>query len=194
MELGIGGKHDEEEPILCGEGESRHVEYRVIRHGQPIERQHAQDSKDSSEENRHFKSHYNERRPGMIWLSAHIDGVAHGRNPVLHKISAQASDQCPDQHYQRYLVVMEPNRLCQSLHRKWAICIDSLVACFPRTISRCHQIGSGIKLGHYSIQSCPFHSLTSASGSRVRISKMEIMGRIRTNRNMAARNMPMVPM
>src|SRR5580698_2907595 len=61
-------------------------------------------------------------------------------------------------------------------------------------MGRVHQLGGRIKLGHHSVNWSALHSFTSASGRRVRISKIDIMGRMRTKRNIAARNLPMVPM
>src|SRR4029077_13169539 len=91
-------------------------------------------------------------------------------------------------------VVMESDGLRQALNRKRTICVNLLVARFAGAICRVHQRVDGIKFRHDSVDLGALHSFTSASGSRVRISKIEIMGRMRTNRNMAARNMPMVPM
>src|SRR5277367_4881662 len=37
----IGGEHDQKKSVLGGEGKARHVENRVVGHGQPVERQHS---------------------------------------------------------------------------------------------------------------------------------------------------------
>ncbi len=90
---------------------------------------------------------------------------------------------------------MKADGLGQSFHRERAIGVDFLVAGFARTIGGGHQIAGRIKLDHHPVHGSALHSgFTSASGNSVRISKIEIMGRMRTNKKMAARNIPMVPM
>src|ERR1700722_366074 len=130
----------------------------------------------------------------MVRLSAHVDGIADHGNPILQGVSRQASNQSANQHYQRYGVFAEANRFRQSLDREGAVSVDLLIARFMRAVGGVHQGLGRIKLGHRAVDSGAVHSFTPASGSRVRISKIEIMGRMRTNRNMAARNMPIVPM
>jgi len=76
-----------------------------------------------------------------------------------------------------------------------AVRIDLLIAGFVRLLGGVDQglrriefsneAVNGIALRHYSF--------TSASGRRVRISKIEMAGKNRRNRNIAARNMPIVP-
>src|SRR5262249_39904103 len=81
--LRIGSKHDQEETIFAGECETRHVEYRVIRHGQPVQREHSEYRREATEQDGHFKCHDDERRPGVIGLSTNVDGIADRRDPVL---------------------------------------------------------------------------------------------------------------
>ena len=179
---------------LRGEGEARHVEHRVIGHGQAVERQHAEHGEDPAKQDRHLKRHDDERGPGVIRPAADVHRITDNRNPVLHEVAAQAAEQGADQHHQRNFVAMEADGFRQALDRERAIGVDLLVAGLAGAVGRIHQRIDGIEFGHDPVDLGALHSLTSASGSRVRISKIEIMGRMRTNRNMQARKKPMVPM
>src|SRR5271166_209418 len=192
--LGIGGEHDQEEAIFGGESKARHVEHGMVRHGKAIQGEHSKHRGKSTEQNRHLESHHDERWPRMIGFTAHVDRITHGRNPVLQGVSRQAPQQSTNQYHKRDAVLVKSHRFRQSFHWKRAVGVDLQIAGFVRTMSRIHQALGRIKFGHHSVNRSALHSFTSASGNSVRISKIEIMGRMRTNRNMAARNMPMVPM
>jgi hypothetical protein len=92
--------------------------------------------------------------------------------------------------------MMESDFLRETFNRERAVCINFLVARFMGLARRVDQCLSRIEFGHDAVDGIALHgySFTSASGQSVRISKIEIAGRKRTNRNMAARNIPMVPM
>src|SRR5271169_3653010 len=90
---------------------------------------------------------------------------------------------------------MKPDRLGEFFDGKRAVRVDLSVTGGISLVRGLDQRGRGIKFRHDPVNARELHSaLTSASGSSVRISKIEIIGRMRTNRNIAARNMPMVPM
>src|SRR5215467_5539574 len=59
--LGIGSKHDQEKAVLAGQHKTRHMEYRVVRHGQAIEREHTEDRRKRAEQDRHSESHNDKR-------------------------------------------------------------------------------------------------------------------------------------
>ena len=100
-----------------------------------------------------------------------------------------------DQHYQRNLVTMKANLFGKALDGERGISVNPLIACLVRTLRGFDQSRRRIELSHHAVDGIALHSaFTSASGKRVRISKIEIAGRMRRNRNIAARNMPMVPM
>src|SRR5205807_7988773 len=67
---------------------------------------------------------------------------------------------------------------------------------FVRPMRRLHQVSRRIEFRHQSVDGNLLHSaLTSfASGSSVRISKIEIIGKMRMNRKNAAMKKPSVPM
>src|SRR5215469_13363306 len=53
--FGIGREDDQKEAIFAGHRETRHVEHRVIRHWQAVEREHSKHGGDSAEKNREFE-------------------------------------------------------------------------------------------------------------------------------------------
>ena len=160
----------------------------MIGHGQAIQRQHAEHRRNRAEQNRHLERDHDERRPGIERPAADIGRVADHRHPILHQVAAGPADDSADQGDQRHQIVMESDGLGQSFHRERAVGVDLLVAGFAGAVGRRHQIAGRIELRHHSVDGSVLHSgFTSASGSRVRISKIEIIGRMRTNRNMQAR-------
>src|SRR5207253_2773145 len=85
--------------------------------------------------------------------------------------------------------------LCQGFNRKGTVGVDSAVTRLVGEPRRVHNRVRRIELRHHSVNLSAFHSaFTSASGKSVRISKIEIMGSTRRNRNMQARKKPIVPM
>src|ERR1035438_3271404 len=79
--FGIGGKHDQEKTILARQRKARDVEVRVVRHGQTIQREHAEHRRDAAEQNRHLERYDDERWPGVIGTATYVDGVANHRYP-----------------------------------------------------------------------------------------------------------------
>src|SRR5580704_8302613 len=192
--VGIGRKYDQEEAIFGSQRKAGHVEYGMIGHGQAVERQHAEYGGDSGKQNRHLERNHNECGPGMQGLAADVDRIVNGGHPVLHQVAGEAANKAANQHDQRNLIVLKTNFLGQALDGKRAVGVDPLVTRLVRLSRGLNQSGSRIELRHDSVRAFALHSLTSASGRRVRISKIEIMGSKRTKRKIAARNMPMVPM
>src|SRR5581483_3321812 len=96
VELRIDRLDADEKAIAARERESRHVEDRVIRLRQPVERQHAEYRRERRRENRALERHRDERRPAVERPSANVDRIRHRRNPVLHRVAADAADQAAD--------------------------------------------------------------------------------------------------
>ena len=96
------------------------VEYRMIRHRQSVERQHPEERRQSSDENRHFKSHRNERRPAVQRPAADVYRIIDDRYPILQKEPAEAADDPADQHDQRHPGSGETRSLRPSRQRETA--------------------------------------------------------------------------
>src|ERR1035441_6528568 len=70
VELGIGRLDTQKETIARYRRELLHVEYRVIRLRQSIQREHAEHASQSGKQDRHLKSRNDERRPRVIRFPA----------------------------------------------------------------------------------------------------------------------------
>src|SRR5207249_1371571 len=111
------------------------------------------------------------------------------------KESREAANNSSNQHHQRNIRRMEVNRLRQRFNRKRAVGVDSAVTRLVGKPRRMHNRIRRIELRHHSVNLGALHSaFTSASGKSVRISKIEIIGSTRRNKNMQARKNPIVPM
>src|SRR5437867_1753703 len=95
IELRIARLNDEEEFIARCLIESRHIEHRVIGHWQPVERQHAENGSERSEQHCAFERDRNPGRPGVEWPPADVEGpMDHVRVPA-HEEAAETSDDPP---------------------------------------------------------------------------------------------------
>src|SRR5690606_42037672 len=100
----------------------------------------------------------------------------------------------------------EPDRLGQAVNREGRIRVGLREARLAGTRGGIEQLLGRVELGQQAVQhrgvgrlahGCASSSealaFTCDSGSSVRISKMEIIGSTRTNRNISVRNRPIVP-
>ena len=105
----------------------------------------------------------------------------------------------PIEHDQRQPRVARAERFVQLLDRKRRVRVHAAVALVVRALGRRDQRGRIVELGHQAVDrelgstSLIQSSSTFASGRIVRISKIEIIGRKRRNRNNSERNRPIVP-
>src|SRR5579872_684365 len=131
----------------------------------------------------------------MVWAAADVHRITHGRDPPLHEIARQTTENAANQNHQRDAVVMESDRFGKFFDWEWAVRVNLLVAGVVGFAGSSNQIGGSIKLRHHPVDwRVPHSGFTSASGSSVRISKIEMLGSNRKKRNMHAVKKPKVPM
>src|SRR5262249_17595165 len=82
IELRIRRLDAEEEPVAAGERETWHVEDRVVRLRQAVEREHAEHRGQRRDENRALEGDRDECRPAVERLSADVQGIRRHRHPV----------------------------------------------------------------------------------------------------------------
>src|SRR5258706_6382102 len=196
LELRIAGFDDEEEMVAAGHGEASDVEDGVIGHGQSVEREHAEDGRACRRQHRALERDGNKGWPTEQRAPANIERVVDRGHPVLHGHAADASDDAADEHDERQPGVMEPDGLAQLFDGEGRVGVHLAIAGFVRLARRLHDVRGRGELGDDSVDGVALrrsHSSTSACGRMVRISKMEMTGRKRTNRKSSARNNPMVP-
>src|SRR5438270_802661 len=75
VELRIAGLDDEEELVAGGLIEAPHVEDRVIRHGQAVESEHAEDGGKGGDQDRALEGDRDPRRPRVVRLAADVDRI-----------------------------------------------------------------------------------------------------------------------
>src|SRR5262245_21825349 len=83
--------------------------------------------------------------------------------------------------------------LGEMFHWKRRVCIHSPIAGRLRLSHRVDQLVGRVEFGEQTVDWRGVPHLTSVSGTRVRISKIEIIGRKRMNKNNSARKSPIVP-
>src|SRR5689334_21804491 len=196
IEQRIRGFDAQEKPVAAGLHKTRHIECRVVRHRQTAQREQDQDRGDRRNQNRQLERDYDIRRPAMQRPSGDVERVFDDGDVILEQISAQPAQDSADQHNQRQLVVMEVQRLAQLLDGKRRVGIELAIAFFMRRARRTDQRRGIVEFGQHTVyrfvHPCPSSSIL-AWGSRVRTSKIEIMGSRRMNRKNRNRKSPMVP-
>src|SRR5258708_6471586 len=123
----------------------------MVRHGETIQREHAEYRRDAAAQNRQLERHNDERRPGMIGTATHIDRVTDDRHPILHKVAGEASDDGADQRYQRHAVLVESDCIGQFFHRERTVGVDLPIAGLMSVPARRDQILSPGELTHDSL-------------------------------------------
>ena len=145
----------------------------------------------------------------MIWAPADINRKSDHRHPILERVCRYQANESADEDDKSHTVFFKPDGFGQALNRKWAIGIDLLVASLVRLVRGIYQLLCGVEFRHQSIARgigdrrfinrniahwfTSADSCTSASGSKVRNSKIEIAGSRRTNSHIPVRNSPTVP-
>src|SRR5712691_1871805 len=114
VELRIPRLDAQEEPVAAREREPRHVEHRVIRHRQPVQREHAEHGRQRGDENRALEGDRDERRPAVQRLAADVQRIRQRRRPVLQSVPANAAAQPADQHGERQPFIRPPWRRGES--------------------------------------------------------------------------------
>src|SRR5438477_11536036 len=101
IELRIRGLDAEEEPVARRAIERRHVEHRVIRLRQPVERQHAEKGRNRCAQHRALEGHGDEMRPAVERAAADVHGPRDHLRPVLEAVAAQAAEDPTEQDDER---------------------------------------------------------------------------------------------
>src|SRR3954470_13836157 len=75
VELRIAGLDDEEELVARSLIEAPHIEDRVIRHRQSVEREHAEDGGEGGDQDRAFERDRDPGRPRVVRLAADVQRI-----------------------------------------------------------------------------------------------------------------------
>src|SRR3989475_1355393 len=197
VELRVFRFDAQEEPVVGGQRKPRHVEHRMVRHGQLIERQHSQHGKDRGAEHGELERYRNEHGPAIERAAADVLGIADCGHPVLHEKSAHAAAHAADQRDQRHARAAESERLGEPFHGKRRVGIHIAVAFGAASLRGRDELLGRVKLRHQSVEGRAaldhFFSSPPVCATSSRISAIEITGRKRMNRNSRATKSPSVP-
>src|SRR5262249_19917739 len=150
----------------------------------------------------------NKRRPAIEGFAADVDRIIDHFHPVLHEEPTHGADNSSNQDDDRQSRAAKADRFSQFLDRKRRIAVNLSITGLIGLARGRDELARTIELGHDAVDLWVwftfFHmtyrtyrtyaSSTSASGRIVRISKIEIIGRKRINRNSNAKKNPIVPM
>src|ERR1035438_2962022 len=195
VEQRVRGLDAQEEPVAGGQREPRRVEDRMVRHGQAPQSKETEHSRESPEQNGQLEGDDDIRRPAIERTSADVDGEANDRDVILQQESSQTADDAAGEHDERQLVPVQVQRVGEAVDGEWRERVELAVPLLARRPGGLDQRGGVVEFGHQTVDALghPRSSLTLACGSKVRTSKMEIMGNKRINRKNRNRNKPMVP-
>ena len=125
-----------------------------------------------------------------------FSGYAMTERPVAERVAGQAAEDPAAEHDGRQLAVVDVERLGERLDRVRRVRVELREAFLARAPRRVHERGRVFELGHQAVDPGAAHSSASrtfASGRIARISKIEIIGRMRMKRKSSAMKRPMVP-
>src|ERR1035437_3873245 len=196
IEERIGGFDAQEETVAAGQCEARHVERRVVGHGQAAQTKHAENRGQRRKVNGHFERDDDVGGPTVQRPSADIDGIVHHRDEVLQHVAQGSAHDAADQHQERQLVLVQVQSVAQLFDGEGRIGVEFPVALFARRPGGVDQRGGVVEFGHHAVDGLSHpreSSLILACGKSVRTSKIEIIGRRRMNSINRTRNSPMVP-
>ena len=154
-------------------------------------------------ENRALEGDRNERRPAVQRLAADVQRVGDRRHPVLQQVAAEAADDAADQHDQRQPGVVRRRALRAALRSETASRRPSAGSPRDRRGASPRRARSDRRTRpsgrrRRRRRRCASHAPAgprppSPPAASSRISKIEIIGRKRRNRNSSVRNRPIVP-
>src|SRR5712692_1522918 len=197
VELRVFRFDAQEEPVVRSQRKPRHIEDRMMRHGQLIERQHSKHSKDRGAEHGELERDRNEHGPAIERAAADVLGIADCGHPVLHEEAARAAKQSADQRDERHTRAAESERLGEPFHGKWRVGIHVAVAFGAAPLRSRDKLLGRVELRHQPVEVRAaldhFFSSPPVCATSSRISAIEITGRKRMNRNSSATKSPIVP-
>src|ERR1051325_4593033 len=206
LEFRIACLHDEKELVARGLIESLDVEDGVIRHRQAVEGEHAEHREEGGDEHGALERDRDPRRPRVVRPAADVERIADDVRVPAHEESAETAEETAGEDDGGHAGVRHADRLVQSVNGKRREGVHLRVARLARGGGRIEQLLRTVELRDDAVgagedsadgHQCPPPSpavCASASGSIVRISKIEIIGRKRRKRASRKRKRPIEPM
>src|ERR1700722_980735 len=93
IEIFVFGFNDQKEAVVGSQREPGYVEHRMIRPGQTVQREHAEDGAERGAEYGEFEGDRDEMRPAVVGFAADVERVADDVRVPLHAESGEAAEQ-----------------------------------------------------------------------------------------------------
>src|SRR5215475_5906899 len=106
VELLVARLDAEEESVIRGALETRHIKERAMRLGQFVQRKHAKHGKRRGAQNGEFECDRNERGPAVEGAASNIQRIIDNVHPVLEKEAAKTTAKSSKQGNLRYKIVL----------------------------------------------------------------------------------------
>src|SRR5712691_5670979 len=100
----------------------------MVRLGQFVQGQHAEDGSERGSENRQLKCDGNESRPAIERAAADVQGISDGRSPVLEEKTANTARQAAKKTNQRHHIALQAKRFGETFDGEWRISVYAMVA------------------------------------------------------------------
>jgi hypothetical protein len=184
IEQGIRGLETEEESVLGRALEAGSGEERVIRRGKPIEREHPEDGRESSSQDRDLEGDRDECRPAVERAPAHVERVVEEREIELEAVAGDSSGDSPPEDDPGEERRAMTESFGQTLHREGRERVHPAIALSARAVRGLEQALRFGELREKAVEMAIGHGASPGLDSETssRISNMEIMGRKRMKR------------
>src|SRR3984893_1803922 len=131
--------------------ETVHIEERMMRAREPVQRQHAKNGGECGAEHGQFKGDGNEGGPTVQRASAHVERICEDADPILKEKATQATCQATNQRDQRHVVSLQSERFGEPLNRKRGVGFDAAIAGLASFLHGVDKRVRSRKLGHHPV-------------------------------------------
>jgi hypothetical protein len=144
---------EEELVRRCTITEVRRIEQRVVKLRQTVLSQHAERSRQTSEQNRPLITRDHERRPAEQRTACDVEWIAQGIDPDFHPVAGNETHETAQKTHQRDACLMEAQRFGCLFHGIGGIALHAAVTGAVRHLSRIHQLAGSIELSDQTVNS-----------------------------------------
>src|SRR6266481_595550 len=128
--------------------ETVHIEERMMRAGEPIQRQHAKYGGERGAEHGEFKGDGNEGGPAVQRASANVERIGDDAYPILKEKATKTACQAADQGDEGHVVALQSKRFGEALNWKRRIRLDAAIAGLASFLHGVDKLVLGLELGH----------------------------------------------
>src|ERR1700735_4016382 len=164
IEILVARLHHQEKTVVRSPRELRHVENRMIRSRQSIQRKHSKHSAEGRAQHRQLERNRNEMWPAVVRFAAHVQWVTQHVRVPLHSKAGQPPQQAARKHEGRKNRSIKANRLIQTMNRHWRIRVNLPVAGLVGALRRLQQLLGRLEFRKQSVKWFQLHGYPRISG------------------------------